>query len=68
MTAAEAKKEYMREYRRKHADKLREYKKAWNHANPDKVREHQRTYWEKKADEMMNALSDSIETEEGKAV
>lgn len=52
MLSEESKKaraDYLREYRRKNASRLRAYKRKWSKENPDKIRQYQESYWKKKA-------------------
>ena len=55
LTAADMRREYMREYKRawrqKNADKVREYHRKWQRDNPEKVALYNQRYWQKKADE-----------------
>lgn len=50
--AAEAKREYMREYYRKNKKKLLEQRKEWARNNKDKVAAANQRYWEKRAKQL----------------
>ncbi|MED2841469.1 hypothetical protein P4255_29180 [Bacillus wiedmannii] len=43
-----ARREYMKKWREKNAEKLSTYQKKWRSENRDKVAEYQRKYWEDK--------------------
>lgn len=43
---------YMKEYRKKNAERIRQQQNEWRKNNPDKVREYRERYWSKKAAEM----------------
>lgn len=47
--AKEARREYMRRWRRNNRDAMNQYAKAWRDANPDKVRGYRESFWERKA-------------------
>jgi hypothetical protein len=47
--AANARREYMREYKRKNAKKINAYNRAWRKANPEKTKQYNANYWMKKA-------------------
>lgn len=49
--AAEARREYKRNYNRANASKINEYQRNWRKANPDKVKAYNQNYWQKKAQE-----------------
>ena len=49
--AREAKRAYMREWRKNNRDKTNGYLKKWRQENPEKVKEYNRRHWEKKAAE-----------------
>ena len=48
-SAKEARREYLKEWRKKNRDKWNAYQKKWRKNNPDKCNEYQTRYWEKKA-------------------
>lgn len=65
-TALAARRQYQKDWQRKHPEKVRQYLKAWKKKNPDKVKayrkewnkkhpekikEYQQRYWTKKAAE-----------------
>lgn len=56
-SAATARRDYYREYRKKNAEKLKNYKKTWNAENKDKIFEHQKRYWERKAAEQAQSTT-----------
>lgn len=41
--------EYMRNYRKKNAEKIKEYNANWRKNNPDKIKKNQVNYWERLA-------------------
>ena len=47
--AKNARREYMRRWRKDHRFSLREYQRNWRAQNPGRVREYQERYWAKKA-------------------
>ena len=47
--AKNARREYMRRWRKDHRFSLREYQRNWRAQNPGLVREYQERYWAKKA-------------------
>lgn len=51
--AAEAKRNYMREYRKRNRIRLNEYRKKWAKENPEKVKAYMERQWERKAKEKM---------------
>lgn len=51
---------YMKEYRKKNAEKVRETKRKWDKAHPEKLKEYQERYWEKQADRMIEALQNTV--------
>lgn len=54
MEAAEARRNYQREYRRKNRDKINNQRKNWRAENRDKVRQYNWEYWERKAEKKKN--------------
>lgn len=52
--AAEARRNYQREYRRKNRDKINNQRKNWRAENQDKVQQYNREYWERKAGKAKN--------------
>jgi len=48
---AKAKREYLRDWRRRNADHVREYQRQWRERNPDKWQAAQDRYWLKKIHE-----------------
>ena len=50
--ALEARRAYIREWKKKNRDHLREYQSKWRKENPEKVKQYNATYWEKKAAEL----------------
>lgn len=52
--AAEARRNYQREYRRKNRDKINNQRKNWRAENRDKVQQYNREYWERKAGKAKN--------------
>ena len=48
--AKQAKREYMREYRKNNADKIREAQQRFYKKNPGKQAEYQERYWERVAE------------------
>lgn len=55
--AAAYHREYMKQYRKENAEKLRQKQNEWRKNNPDKVREYRKRYWEKKAAEAKQEVS-----------
>lgn len=53
--AKHARYEYMKRYRKENRERINELKREWNRNNPDKVKEYQERYWERKADEKIEA-------------
>lgn len=49
MGAAEAKRNYQREYRHRNRDRINAQQKDWRARNQDKVKQYNEAYWEKKA-------------------
>lgn len=49
--AKEARREYLRAYKRKNAEYINAYNRAWRKAHPEKVKEYNAAYWSKKATE-----------------
>lgn len=47
--------EYMKRYRKENRERINELKREWNKNNPDKVKEYQERYWERKAQERIEA-------------
>lgn len=47
--AAEARRNYQREYRHRNRDRINSQRKRWREENRDKVREYNRNYWERRA-------------------
>ena len=47
--AAEARRNYQREYRHRNRDRINSQRKRWREENHDKVREYNRNYWERRA-------------------
>ena len=57
--ARAARQDYLREYRRKNAERINEYNRNWRKANPDKTRAYNAAYWSKKAAERSGESSDN---------
>lgn len=51
--AKEARRAYMRQWRKNNRAAIREYQRNWRDANPDKVRGHSESFWERKAQQTM---------------
>lgn len=49
--AKAARRDYLREYKRKNAAKINAYNRKWRKDNPEKVKEYNLKYWSKKAQE-----------------
>ena len=47
--AANARREYMREYKKKNAKRINAYNRAWRKANPEKTKQYNINYWTKRA-------------------
>ena len=47
--AKAARKAYLREYRKKNAERINAYNRSWRRANPEKAREYNARYWKKRA-------------------
>lgn len=47
--ARQARSIYMREYRRKNAERINAYNRQWRAENPEKTREYNARYWMKRA-------------------
>lgn len=54
--AKEVKNAYMREYRKKHRDKLNEQARQRRKANPEKYKKYAEDFWERKAVEYEKAI------------
>lgn len=52
--AAEARRNYQREYRHRNRDRINSQRKNWRAKNKDRVKEHNRRYWERKAEKTKN--------------
>jgi hypothetical protein len=50
--AREARRQYYRDYARKHKESIRASQKKWRDANPDKVKEYTARYWNRRAQEV----------------
>ena len=50
--ALEARRAYIREWKKKNHDHLMEYQRNWRKQNPEKVKQYAETYWSKKAAEL----------------
>lgn len=50
--AKKARREYMKEYRKKNKERLDAMNREWKKNNPDKVRENNIRYWERKAKQL----------------
>ena len=50
--AAQARRQYMKDYRERKQHKLNEYLRVWRKKNPEKVQQYNIRYWEKKAREL----------------
>lgn len=57
--AAAYHREYMKQYRKENAEKLRQKQNEWRKNNPDRVREYRKRYWEKKLAELEATAEDS---------
>lgn len=53
--AAEARREYGREYRKRNKEKLDEYQRQWRKDHPDKVKEYAENYWTNRVLKSMGA-------------
>lgn len=51
--ALEARKEYMRNYRKKNREHINKTFNEWKKSNPEKVKQYEANYWEKVAQEML---------------
>lgn len=40
---------YMKEYRRKHKERINAQKREWARNNPDKIKQYQENYWSRQA-------------------
>lgn len=49
--ALEARRAYIRNWKKKNHARLLEYQKKWRKENPEKVKQYAERYWEKKAAE-----------------
>ena len=47
--AMQARREYIREWKKKNREHLQEYQRKWRKQNPEKVKQYADTYWAKKA-------------------
>lgn len=50
--AAQARRDYQKEYRKKNRDKINQSKRIWNSENKEKLKEYQDRYWTKRANEL----------------
>lgn len=50
--AKEARRAYLREYKRAHAEHINAYNRAYRKDHPEQFREYRERYWEKRAQEM----------------
>ena len=57
--AIEARKEYMREYRKKNKEKVKAYNKKWREEHPERMAAYSEKFWEKKALEAAKTFTDS---------
>lgn len=49
--AQAARRQYNREWKRKHREHVNEYMRNWSKQNPEKMKAYQKAYWERKAKE-----------------
>lgn len=47
--ALEARRAYIRAWKKKNREHLQEYQRKWRKQNPEKVKQYAETYWAKKA-------------------